>query len=133
MIQSLLKVAVFGALIQFLRPRFRGLLAVAVGIAVTFLVHSEYLSYVDLTGDTAYLLKSYWLKWTLITLIIFLYTVTVEVCYRKPRVNSDNKMVSAPKELTGSNVNDGFDFIRRKKRLTTHAEGVLNRPGKTNE
>ena len=132
MIQSLLKVAVFGALIQFLRPRFRGLLVCIGGIFLTFLIHAEYLSYVELTGDAAYLLTSYWVKWSASLLLVFVYTLIFELHYFKPKVDADDQFPPLPKKLTCDTQDDGYDFVRQKRKLVTRTERLLNEPRKTN-
>ena len=133
MLQALLKVAVFAALVRFLNLRWRSLLAVAFGIAVALLAHAEYLSYVELTDDTTYLFKSYWYKWAVIMLVVLLYTLTVELRLRKPKMDTEEEFFPTPEKLTDNNQDDGFDFIRQKERLMTRGERLLNEPKKINE
>ncbi|MBT5189578.1 MAG: hypothetical protein HOM05_06635, partial [Proteobacteria bacterium] len=75
MFQSLLRIAIVGAVIKTLKPRSRGLAISAIIIIATLVAHGEYLSYVELSQDDTYLAKSYWLKYTTIIIAVVLYFV----------------------------------------------------------
>jgi hypothetical protein len=58
MITQFLKVGALIATGRFLKPRLKGLLwIIAVGLVLHFM-HDEFVSYVDLSGDTRYVLHA---------------------------------------------------------------------------
>ncbi len=97
-----------------------------------FIAHVEYLSYVELTADLTYLSQWYWYKWAVITLIFLLYILTVELRMRKSKPNTNEDLPPVPEKLTERTKDDGFDFIRKKKRLITRGERLIKEGGGAN-
>ena len=135
MINNLLKI---GALIvtgKFLKPRIKGLIALIVFWFIISFLHDEYISYVELSGNSDYLLHFTALKIALYLIAFLLYLVVVE---RKLLIAEKFKkgLKNASKQKTDQlqNVgnatetdqsNDGFDFLREKKKLENPAEKLL--------
>lgn len=132
MLTQLLK---FGALLatgRFLKPRIKGLLWILLVWLLLWFVHSEYVSYVELSGDTRYVLQASLLKTGLYALSIAVYVLLVErKLWPKPV-----KMPPAPAQLESRPVtaqtkvpggDDGFDFLRAKTQLKNPAEELLKK------
>ena len=127
MFQSLLRIAIVGAVIKTLKPRSRGLAISAIIIIATLVAHGEYLSYVELSQDDTYLAKSYWLKYTTIIIAVVLYFVFGEFYLkRQAGVLSEYSASASAADSSSRQVDDGFDFIREEERLLTRAEKLLS-------
>ena len=63
MLNQVLKLGLFVTLGIWLRHRAKGLFALVGMLAVTWILHSEYLGYVSRSGDDTYLALSYAIKW----------------------------------------------------------------------
>ena len=127
MFQSLLRIAIVGAVIKTLKPRSRGLAISAISIIATLVAHGEYLTYVELSQDDTYLAKSYWLKYTTIIIAVVLYFVFGEFYpKRQASVLSEYTASASAADSSPRQVDDGFDFIREEERLLTRAEKLLS-------
>lgn len=135
MINQLLRLGALIATGRFLKPRLKGLLCIAVVWITLWFVHSEYVSYVELSGDTSFVLKATLIKTGLYALSIALYVLLVErKLWPKPvRVTPVKKSVGlqaaqqvAPTPLAQGN-DDGFDFLRSKKKLKNPADTLLKK------
>lgn len=125
MFNQLLK---FGALLatgRFLKPRFRGLFWVAASWLVLWFVHSEYVNYVQLSGNTDFVLHATIIKTSFYALSIAIYVLMVErKLWPKPLKMPPAKPAqglaapanpSAPPSLPPDD--DGFNFLRDKPTL----------------
>jgi hypothetical protein len=120
MLTQLLK---FGAMIatgRFLKQRWRGLLWVLGSWLVLWFVHGEFVSYVELSGDTRYVLHASLIKLALYALTVALYAWRVE---RKlwpqattPAAPQVSTKPSPAKPVSPAPGGDGFDFLRIKPR-----------------
>jgi hypothetical protein len=123
MINQLLKL---GALIttgRFLKPRLKGLLCVLTVWLLLWFLHSEYISYVELSGDTGYVLYVTVAKIVIYALSIGIYVLLVEkklwpkpVKVPPPAVAPVRSATRAP-DTSLPPGDDGFDFLRNKKKL----------------
>jgi len=116
-----------GALIatgRFLKPRFKGLvLLIAFWFLMSFL-HGEYRDYVELSGDTAHLISIALGKIAFYILGFLVYVFTVE----KKILNRTQKDIEQTLEKNNpSHGDDGFDFLRQKKKLRSPAEQLLKK------
>jgi hypothetical protein len=57
--------------------------------------------------------------------------VELRIKQNKPNTNED--LPPIPEKLTEGRKDDGFDFIRKKKRLMTHAERLIKEGGDVND
>jgi len=130
MLQTLLKVAIISALIKALKPRLKGLLVCGAALIAVFVSHDEYLSYVELTNDHTYLARSYWYKYSAITLIVLLYILFGELRRRSNPQTGRNDPTLSKSARPESGTDDGFDFIREEGRLMTRGEKLLAPPDK---
>jgi len=127
-LNQILKFTLFTSLWMWLRPRWRGLLALAVFIGLVTLGHREYLDYVTLSGDKNFLIWSYAVKWLLIATGLLAYFLLV-VMWPKPRKTRAGKTTGGKGQaavVAGEVEDDGFDFLRNKKRLQNRAEKLLD-------
>ena len=122
MINQLLRLGFLIATGRFFKPRIKGLLWVAVVWVVLWYAHSEYVDYVELSGDTAYVLQATLLKSALYALSILVYVLLVERKLwpksekaPKPVAKVENKPMEKVSPAAGDD--DGFDFLRKKKKL----------------
>ena len=84
MLNQLLRFTLVSSILLWLRPRWRGLLALIVLVIMLHLLHSEYLGYVELSGDRSLLIWSYVFKWTVLLLGILSY-LFLSLSGSKPR------------------------------------------------
>lgn len=120
MINQLLKLGALIATGRFFRQRWRGVLAViAVWIAL-WIVHGEYVRYVELSGDTRFVLHASILKLGVYALSILVYVWRVErplwpKTVPAPAAPANALTRTAPtKPEPLVNGDDGFDFLRHK-------------------
>lgn len=136
MLNQLLKFTLVSSLLLWLRPRWKGLLALAVAVVMVHVLHGEYLEYVQLSGNDAQLVLSYVIKWVILLSVAAVY-VGFLVWGAKPGKRA-REAVTPPRGVRGrtaqevahqgdggAQVDDGFDFLRRKKRLESQAEKII--------
>ena len=63
MLNQLLKFTLVSSLLLWLKPRWRGLLGLSVFVLLVHILHAEYLGYVELSGNSDFLVASYFVKW----------------------------------------------------------------------
>jgi|DEB0MinimDraft_3_1074331.scaffolds.fasta_scaffold159626_1 hypothetical protein len=125
MLKSFLKLTAFVWIAKALKPRWRGLLLLFGSILAILAAHNEYLSYVVITQDHAYLMASYWLKYAVVLLALLIYLIFQEAPLRRLKAvaeANDNML----RNLDTKKAADGFDFLREKKQLKTHGEQLLD-------
>lgn len=128
MLNQLLRFTLVSSALLWLRPRWRGLLALAVFVVLVHVLHGEYLRYVELSQNQSFLVWSYGIKW-----LALLIGVSVYILFAFPSSStSDRARKGADKEPPDREpaaiaADDGFDFLRRKKSLEGRAEKVLSR------
>ena len=134
MINQLLKLGVLIATGRFLKPRFKGLLWVAAVWLLLWFVHSDYVEYVQLSGDTSFVMKAALIKTGLYALSIALYVLLVERrLWPKPVKMPPSQAAAtalpatatATEPLLRPGQDDGFDFLRDKRKLRDQAEDLL--------
>ena len=119
-----LKIGAFIVAGRFLKPRLKGLLVlIAFWFVVNFL-HGEYLSYVELSGDTVFLIRAALIKIGLYILAFAVYVFTVE---RKILKRTAKEIETKQIQERPAGEDDGFDFLRQKKKLRTPADQLLNK------
>ena len=128
MLNQLLKVTLISSFLLWLRPRWRGMLALSLVVILVHVLHAEYLGYVELSGNDALLIWSFVVKWSALVVAVIVYLVmtltrpqgkTSAVDSRRKKNSSASEIASSPDE------NDGFEFLRNKKRLESRAEKML--------
>jgi len=136
MITQLLKVGALIATGRFLKPRLQGLLWVLAVWLLLWFVHSEYVQYVELSGDTSFVLKASLLKTGLYALSIALYVLLVErrLWPRPVKMPPPHATGSAAATATKAvpkavpaGEDDGFNFLRSKGKLRNKADELLKK------
>lgn len=134
MINQLLKLGALIATGRFLKPRLKGLLWVAAAWLLLWFVHSEYVAYVQLSGDTSFVLWAALIKTGLYALSIALYVLLVErplwpKPVKMPPPHAPAATPAAPGTATPSprSGDDGFDFLREKRKLRSQADDLLKK------
>lgn len=127
MLNQLLKFTLVSSLLFWLKPRWKGLLALAGAVVLVHIIHGEYLGYVELSDDRAFLVWSYVLKWIALLAAVLLYLFLSLSGARKASspLSLDGK---TPGEKTAIPADDGFDFLREKKQLKNRADMVISSP-----
>lgn len=123
MLNQLLKFGLFLSAGLWIKRRARGLLILLAVLTVTWILHREYLSYLQQSGSVAYLELSYVLKLTVFLVSCGAYYYFVERVVRKEP--SSRNTIHYPSDH--SNQGDGFDFIRQKKTLETELDKELKK------
>ena len=128
MFNQLLKFTLITTVWFWLKPRWRGLLILSVFVVLVNMLHGEYVSYVEISGDQTFLVWSYIVKWTLLGLSFLVYFLFGAVGVKvKPPVESKTEAKSSDSANSIHNKNDGFDFLRNKKHLESRADKIIKR------
>ena len=129
------------AIIRWIKPRWERLFFAAISFAMISYSHSEYMAYVEASGDAEYLVMSYQVKFTLNLLTLVLLIVSLRAKYSKkekiqevPKTNYkpvENKQKQAEPKVhddeVDSNFDDGFDFLREKTVLHGRSDKILGK------
>jgi hypothetical protein len=112
---------------RFLKPRLKGLICVLSVWLLLWFLHSEYVSYVELSGDTGYVLYVTVAKIAIYALSIGIYVLLVEKkLWPKPvrmppptpaTPRAADKTTPRAPQMNAGQGDDGFDFLRTKKKL----------------
>jgi hypothetical protein len=119
MLNQLLKFGMLIATGRFLKERWRGVLAVLAVWLVLWIVHGEFVQYVELSGNTQFVLHASLIKLAIYALTIVVYVWRVErPLWPKslpPVPASTATNASQPKSVVPTTADDGFDFLRHRK------------------
>jgi len=119
-----LKIGAFIALGRFLKPRLKGLLVLVVFWVIISFLHDEYESYVELSGNTDYLVTAALAKIALYLIGFALYVLIVE---RKILKRTATQIQAQQIQERPPGEDDGFDFLREKKKLSNQADKLLEK------
>ncbi len=109
---------------RFLKPRFKGLLVLIAFWFIVRFLHTEYLSYVSLSGDTEHLILASLIKITLYLLAFLVYVFTVE---RRILKRSSSEIEARQLQARAAGTDDGFDFLRQKNKLDSPTDQLLKK------
>lgn len=125
MLNQLLKFTLVSSLLLWLKPRWRGLLALTVSVVLVHIIHGEYLEYVELSEDRAFLVWSYVLKWVVLIVAVLVYLF---LSFSGSRKAAPRAIKAQKAQAPGVPADDGFDFLREKKALKSRADMVIASP-----
>jgi len=109
---------------RLLQPRFKGLLALIAFWFIVRFLHAEYLSYVSLSGDTQHLILASLIKIALYLQAFLVYVFSVE---RRLLQRSASEIEARQLHSREAGTDDGFDFLRQKKKLVSPTEQLLKK------
>ncbi|MEZ5501195.1 MAG: hypothetical protein R3E50_00560 [Halioglobus sp.] len=104
------------------------MLALVILVVLVHILHGEYLGYVDLSGDRAFLVWSYVAKWLILAiglLVYLLYAVSTSKAPSRPEIRPG--VDKRPLDTLPPVADDGFDFLRKRVQLQGRAEKLLSR------
>ena len=128
MFNQLLKITLFTSAWLWLKPRWRGLLAIIVFVLLVNILHREYLDYVSISEDKAMLIWSFVVKWGLIIIGVLLYFFSATLGGKPAQAKTVKPKAGAEAaRQTGNDGDDGFNFLREKKTLHSKADKLLDR------
>ena len=104
----------------------KGILITAIIILITIYLHSEYLSWSEISGNSKFITSSYIVK----NLIILISLISLYLYLRKPSKKIYPKVKGEDKIYTKNTNEDYFDKFRNKEKLKTKAEQILEKDGK---
>tara|TARA_B100001121_G_scaffold38529_1_gene32912 strand:+ start:376 stop:780 length:405 start_codon:yes stop_codon:yes gene_type:complete len=104
----------------------RGILITGIIILITIYLHSEYLSWSEISGNSKFITSSYIIK----NLIILVSLISLYLYLRKPSKKIYPKVKGEEKIYTKNTNEDYFDKFRNKEKLKTKAEQILEKDGK---
>ena len=104
----------------------KGILITAIIILITIYLHSEYLSWSEISGNSKFITSSYIIK----NLIILVSLIFLYLYLRKPSKKIYPKVKGEEKIYTKNTNEDYFDKFRNKEKLKTKAEQILEKDGK---
>lgn len=118
MLNQLLKFGMLIATGRFLKQRWRGVLAVLAVWLLLWVVHGEYVQYVELSGDTQYVLHASIMKLAIyaLTIVVYVWRVERPLWPKTPASTATPAVTPAapPKPGALDTSDDGFDFLRHK-------------------
>lgn len=104
----------------------KGILITGIIILITIYLHSEYLSWSEISGNSKFITSSYIIK----NLIILVTLISLYLYLRKPSKKIYPKVKGEEKIYTKNTNEDYFDKFRNKEKLKTKAEQILEKDGK---
>ena len=104
----------------------KGILISGIIILITIYLHSEYLSWSEISGNSKFITSSYIIK----NLIILVSLISLYLYLRKPSKKIYPKVKGEDKIYTKNTNEDYFDKFRNKEKLKTKAEQILEKDGK---
>ena len=104
----------------------KGILITGIIILITIYLHSEYLSWSEISGNSKFITSSYIIK----NLIILISLISLYLYLRKPSKKIYPKVKGEEKIYTKNTNEDYFDKFRNKEKLKTKAEQILEKDGK---
>ena len=104
----------------------KGILITFIIILITIYLHSEYLSWSEISGNSKFITSSYIVK----NLIILISLISLYLYLRKPSKKIYPKVKGEEKIYTKNTNEDYFDKFRNKEKLKTKAEQILEKDGK---
>ena len=104
----------------------KGILITGIIILITIYLHSEYLSWSEISGNSKFITSSYIFK----NLIILASLISFYLYLRKPSKKIYPKVKGEEKIYTKNTNEDYFDKFRNKEKLKTKAEQILEKDGK---
>lgn len=110
---------------RWLKPRWRLLATTVVGILLINYLHSEYLVYVEVSENTEYLVLSYVAKFTLI--IAILVGCNIGLRAKSSENRATHAFTDEGCDSPARTSDDGFDFLREKKRLDSRASKIIKK------
>ncbi len=126
MFTQLLKITLFTSAWLWLKPRWRGLLGLIGFVLLVSILHSEYLNYVALSGNSRYLVTSYVIKWLLLSVGAAAF-ILLSGLKRQSGASSADKSGDGPAAADQPAADDGFDFLRDKPHLQSRADKLLDK------
>ena len=134
MIKNLFKLFLLGKFYFWLKPRLIGLAILFAAIALILYTHSEYISWVEISDRKIFLGYSYVLKNVLIVIAIIIYFIfAIRKKKKSPKATKlfggKHGDLNMEEDLDWSGrveeKNDGFDALRKKEKLKTEYERIL--------
>ena len=104
----------------------KGILITGIIILIIIYLHSEYLSWSEISGNSKFITSSYVIK----NLIILVSLISLYLYLRKPSKKIYPKVKGEDKIYTKNTNEDYFDKFRNKEKLKTKAEQILEKDGK---
>ena len=104
----------------------KGILITGIIILIAIYLHSEYLSWSEISGNSKFITSSYIIK----NLIILVSLISLYLYLRKPSKKIYPKVKGEEKIYTKNTNEDYFDKFRNKEKLKTKAEQILEKDGK---
>ena len=104
----------------------KGILITGIIILITIYLHSEYLSWSEISGNSKFITSSYIIK----NLVILVSLISLYLYLRKPSKKIYPKVKGEEKIYTKNTNEDYFDKFRHKEKLKTKSEQILEKDGK---
>ncbi len=104
----------------------KGILTTGIIILITIYLHSEYLSWSEISGNSKFITSSYIIK----NLIILVTLISLYLYLRKPPKKIYPKVKGEEKIYTKNSNENYFDKFRNKEKLKTKTEQILEKDGK---
>ena len=122
-IYNLIKLKFFINIYQWIKPRFLGFAILIVSIFLIIYIHSEYISWVELSGNKTFLTKSYIIKNILIVLALIDF-IFLNRNKTIPSIKKDHKTIKAEK-IRMEEKKDSLKAIKEKGELKTEYQRIL--------
>ena len=117
LIKSIGKTLLLIKFYHFIKPSLPGLGILFLAIVLIFYAHSEYISWIEISGRKIFLGYSYLLKNILIIILIIAFYIYAR--------GQQKKSPKVEKTVQEEEKYDGFDSLRKKEKLKTEYEQIL--------
>ena len=125
MLRSTTRFVALYALLRWLKPRWIRLVFLVISLVLISYSHSEYIRYVEITADPTSLAFSYQLKYALTVIVFVSFLISLRFMPSKNISKSESKKLTF--RTKSVDMDDGFDFLRDKKELTSRADKILKK------
>ena len=102
---------------RLVKPSLTGLIILFLAIVLILYAHSEYISWVEISGRKIFLGYSYLLKNILIIILIIAFYIYAK---RQKKISPKVEKITPEEEKY-----DGYDSLRKKEKLKTEYERIL--------
>ena len=120
---NLIKLKFFINIYQWIKPRFLGFAILIISIFLIIYIHSEYISWVELSGNKTFLTKSYIIK-NIIIVLALIFFIFLNRNKTIPSIKKDYKTIKAEK-IKMEEKKDNLKAIKEKGELKTEYERIL--------
>ena len=126
-LDKLFKLKIYYDIYKWIKPRAFGFIILISSILIIIYLHSEYISWVEISGNKFFLGKSYIIKNALILILIISYFIlNKNKKYKSPsKSNAVNEVESNEQKIHFEKKKNNFKSIKERGELKTEYQRIL--------